>query len=593
MKKTLLLLVFCCICLYSQSLPDFYNLSFQNRQTFGWVVRDIFFRIDTDSAQLVNGKYPMCLRQSQFMEDPLPLSVELSRSMLLPETSGSRACIVSINSKCKNIAKAQVKVCTFDSAGVQVFRDSFDINSPNTWREVHKHLSVKGAKFLYLSIHASGSGPLPEAEQKMWIDRVGVRVDGFDMAGFNLDMLPPPQPIACAAVAPLLLKDEEAFASVDAFNTQKIIAVGESVHGAREFNRMALGIIKNQIIRNCCRLVALEIPSALGLKWNLYVQQEVSFDSSEIKNDLKGLRYSPGDMLNFLAWLKRYNANAPRKVRLFGMDANMLDGGTFEDCYSDYFYEHLSKDSSLFASLYVDNFYRKKADIIATIRQHPLIESYLGKKEVALLLKSLESPTVSVGLQNFVRFIIAGRDSIMFDNLSYAIAAELDIGETAVVYTHLLHAAKRNVADCVVPLGQHLCSAYGKDYFSVGLFAYEENEPCRESVDIPSPYSIEQRCKDMDVACFYALSSSISPNFVRVRKKKQALTAYNSLQINDFEFVPFRHSVDAFIYMDSVNMVDLKEKENTNNVNHKLHMLSKIRLEQDIVKALEGLKRSE
>jgi hypothetical protein len=590
MRKLLIILAFCNVHLFLQGQPDFYNLSLRDSHASGWVSSGVFSQVGVDSAQRIKGKYAICLRQVSVMEQFLPLSGELSRSLYFPETSGNGECSVSIRSRCANIGKAQMKISAFDSSGWNIFCDSFEINNANMWRESHLNFSVKGAKFLSLRIQAEGSGQPAGGEQKMWIDSVGVTVDGFDMSSFDLNMLPPPTPVTRDAVVPLSLKNEETFMNVEALRAKRIVAVGESVHGAREFAAAAFSIIKNQVVHNHCRLVALEIPFALGLKWNLYVQQAATFDSSEIKNDLKQLLCFPEDMLNFLTWLKRYNENAPRKVRLFGMDANMLDGGAYDGCYSDYFYEHLPKDSSLFASLYIDNVYHKKVEVLSTIRQNrSLIESYLGKKEVALLCKSLESPTIGIGLQNAARFMLTGRDSIMFGNLSYAIDTELEDCETAIVYAHLLHVGKRNVENnCLVSLGQYLCSAYGENYFPIGLFTYQGNELDKERLEPAQPYSLEMQCKSVGIPCFYSLSSNISPPFIRIRR----FPSEDNRAKNSFEFVPFRYSVDAFIYVNSVSMISVGKKE-VSSAEYKPDMLRKVKRELNNVKMLENIRRNE
>ncbi|GHU63152.1 hypothetical protein FACS1894160_3170 [Bacteroidia bacterium] len=449
-----------------------------------------------------------------------------------------------------------MKLSVFDAKGDIIYCDSLDINNNNQWVKSHLQFVADKAKFFYIGIYVESLRRHEEPPvQSIWIDKVSVNIDGFDMENFDLDLLPSLPPHDSTNLIPLLFEQKNTFSQIKELKSHRIVALGESMHNTYEFNKTAIRIIENQIINNNCRLVALEIPIDMGLKWNMFVQQKVSFDISEIECDLLSLSLPKEEWMSFLIWLKEYNEKSSRKVRLFGMDAVV----SVADCLPVYFNEYITMDSLLFAPLFIDAFSAETSKLMRKIRRNEnKIASYIGEKELSFLIRGLENTNNGIFGTDNQRFIILNRDAIMFNNLKSVIETDLKDDETVTIYAHLFHAGKKNVNinQLISPLGKQLYNLYGENYFCIGLFTY------KDEIGTSPFYSIEDYCEQTGFSYFYTLSNTIPP-CIRGRIRGQDFEG--SRKNFNFDFMPLQQMIDALIFVDKVNTVDIDTKRKDRN----------------------------
>lgn len=102
-----------------------------------------------------------------------------------------------------------------------------------------------------------------------------------------------------------------------------IIALGEATHGTKEFNLYRSEIIRDQIVHNNVKTVAMETDYCYSLVLNDYLMSDKkdSLYKFMYKTGLYGI-YMTQEVYNMLKWIKGYNLTQDRKnrVRVLGID---------------------------------------------------------------------------------------------------------------------------------------------------------------------------------------------------------------------------------------------------------------------------------
>ncbi len=264
------------------------------------------------------------------------------------------------------------------------------------------------------------------------------------------------------------------------FSAKKVIGIGESTHGTREFDALKLDILKTAVEKLRCRTVALEAG------YSRCVLIDRSIDNSEVPIDslvrLAGFtNLQTEEFKNILSWIRTYNKKNPqRRVSIAGIDFQMnnLSLPVMEQYYS--------RIDSLLTRRLKDCIQKiNTAAILSSASPLPeLAEQY---QEIIRQLHAKRSPAMTARTEDIVMeqlhkaiyqyAIVYGspvmksasekRDSCMAENV-LGIVDTIPAGETILLFAHNGHIAKKSSS-----MGGILKKKLGSTYSSVGLDFYE------------------------------------------------------------------------------------------------------------------------
>lgn len=454
-----------------RSVYDYYNFRFSPlrvNEDFRWerkYVKDTITGVYELNSEVVKGKKILRLCECKSSDGRRqPLLITFSQKIALHRNYD--VVEIAVTTKGTHLKEGWLKV---SSQGIreEILRvDSVNINSKK-WREHRLKISLKDVHYIQLSFVIVGENPDLHSGAEMLLDHLMVSVDGQNISKVNrLDEMCLPPLDTTFLINFFSLKDS-AYARIPELKRKpRIVGVGESMHGCLDMEIANYEIVKMLVERNDCKLIMLELPSMLILKWDLYIQgYPVSFD--EIQETCTGSFVSVESLKDLLDYLRAYNLRAERKVHIAGIDRNV--GKEFLMIH-DYFYEQYkqNQDTLLRKLIFARNDYDKLfrllffSDAIAKIGYFEVkwLEQLLW-----LYLQENHIPGVREhGIKNW-------RDYVMSRHAYYAVkAADLRDEETAVVLAHWMHINKMDGVTMNYPsLGYYLAETYGEDYCAIGL----------------------------------------------------------------------------------------------------------------------------
>jgi hypothetical protein len=534
---------------------DYYNLNFQKKFIDGWINEIDMGSLYYDSTAIIDGNTPVCIDNENIKKwgktiRRWALYYSLGRKVSLPELKNAEGIEISVHYKSQNLEKTWLMVCMADKDGKILDGYLEDMPDTEKWSTVKIAVSGNHAKHLFVHVltksddllkHVGGKNINLNFDslwmhfpvQKLWINKIKIKADGFDMTGFLPEMMPDPV-IKENSLIPLNLNNENTFAQIEELKNKKIVGIGESLHTTNEFPEIAYSLIKYRILHDHCKLVLLELPFSLGLKLNLFINRETSFGIKEIESILKPGSLSSDATIDFLLWSKNYNQTAERKVNLVAID---IEHSEHNRELLSFLNEYIQADSLLFTPVYQDVINRKYAEAWDKfLNNRERFEKILGKGETGLLMHGLKhpSPRLKMGVEK--KFFLTERDSLMYDNVQIALNNLLQNDETAVIYAHLAHTTKSEVwmPRFVSPVGKYLSDTYLDRYLSIGLIT--SSAP---------PHSLEKACKKTKIPLFYTSTGAL-PSTVLLRH-----SGLNVLQ-SKFDYYPVK-GIDAFIFVSRVH----------------------------------------
>jgi hypothetical protein len=353
--------ILCCVVVLAACSKDsnYYNFNFQRKFIDGWFEERNRGRLYYDSTLTVNGNTPICIdnenliilsvnsdnftTENKFLRRGF-LDYSFGRRIALPDMKDSKEIRVSVHYKSQNLENTYLNVYTKDLNNKLVHKYAEEMPNTDKWRETKIRVPNSQVQYLYISISTETKKligesydrflkkPVPVEDswiyipvQKLWINKIQIKVDELDMADFMPEMIPKPE-IKQMIPVPLDLHNENSFSQMKELKNKKIIGIGESAHYTKEFPKIAFSLIKHNILHNNCKLVVLEYPFFYGLKLNLFVREETSFDINSL--DDRNKHWISSEEINFLLWLKDYNKTAKRKVSIVGMDFDELESNS-------------------------------------------------------------------------------------------------------------------------------------------------------------------------------------------------------------------------------------------------------------------------
>ena len=353
--------------------------------------------------------------------------------------------------------------------GVRIARrDTITLPASPNWAEATSQLHLKHTDLLGVSFEATGK---KDTVGTIQLADFGLYADGKKLS----DDVPD------AAVAPLFQRSDLLnwtfgnYENLPCMNSP-ILAVGETVHGTKTMNAVAMDIMKERILKHQCRLVLLELPMDAAFYINRYVRNDPRFKYSYISNYIDNSLLSEPTKA-FIEWLKQYNATHDNSVSLLGFDTNLEWVQSQINLFNFFYTLNDGKKSPEMkkiceAVLYdMDPF--SKRDVAALIDSSDVVKNCLQKDELMLVRKGVRL------MQWFAkhRMRFGQRDTLMAQFVQFAIDSVFPKETVVTMYAHTGHL---NYSQTIEPAhlnyysaGHYLKEKYGENYRCIDIVTYQ------------------------------------------------------------------------------------------------------------------------
>jgi len=407
--------------------------------------------------------------------------------------------VFNIDSKSLNIENAWLKVICYDSRENLIKKDSVSLIEINGWHTYELAVSADSICNLYVEISAkSKKGFL--SRKSFHVDNLQVLCNSHRPFSFSNDNTI----LDMNQISIIDSINYESLNSIVDLKKNKIISIGESIHGSLECEKIANEIIKYQIIHNKCRLVLREMPFNIGIALNNYITGKSSINVEKLVAPFK---INIPEFILFIEWLKEYNSKAKEKVIFLGIDENyiLLEKNFLIELLrnSNPGNNEVTKTIKLF----------EKKDYLKTIDR---ITNYHSLQSLDKMTQNI----VKLGLEVFIYLngrtssLDEWRDHLMFRISDYAIIEMLDDSSTAVIYSHLAHSNKLNNYTKrleVTNFGSLMLNKFKDEYFTIALLVgngtisngINLKRKSNFKLEIPKDESLEKLCDDNSDSNFY------------------------------------------------------------------------------------------
>jgi erythromycin esterase len=307
-----------------------------------------------------------------------------------------------------------------------------------------------------------------------------------------------------------------------------IIALGESTHGTKEFNLYRSDIIKDQILHNNVKTIAMETDYCYSLVLNDYLisdKKDTLYKYLD-KTGLSGI-YKTQEVYNMLKWIKEYNSSKETKDRVRVLGIDMQDPYIITKSILDGFTKLKNIDSNTYKQLKtynkqsISDGYKMSKTQKETFKNLVNTLTNLVKKEVKDTLNMLQLVRLfdqtldlrgSAGMfTSYYRNLDVIRDRSMSENVLWLFNNSPSNGKL-VLWAHNGHIAHTKL-EGVNTMGYYLKNKLKDKYYAIGA-AFDEGsvrifdfENTRKYIPFFYPSS------DREDAIEYVLKNCIEENF--------------------------------------------------------------------------------
>ena len=346
----------------------------------------------------------------------------------------------------------------------------------------------------------------------------------------------------------------------------KILGIGESLHGSKEFEKQSISIIKKSI-KNNYNILALEASPVFAYKVNQYVHGQL-VDINSVMEEMKHNGYNTSSFIALLNFIKSYNTTNNNKVSITGFDAIINENYVelFKKVVS-FFPESKELQKCLNFLKSQGSQIEKRISLKKTEVEEINKLLNLGISKLThstqvwqkyiyhYLLESLNNSRSLISFRNYLR----KRDSIMANNVFF-LANHLPLDSKILLTGHLGHIAKNKhkrekKGPFTSSMGYYLSQKFKEKYVVIGLYAGKglfwakqykgyNLKPTKGEypVSIPIGKSIEQLCTLLGKSTFYISNINKIPLLDSIIYERLQGVFYEPMQ---FEPVDLRNELDV------------------------------------------------
>jgi erythromycin esterase-like protein len=544
----------------TNSFTNKYDLGFdlRNKKIISWKPElSNFLEVRQDSSQTINEKNPLYLSQVMFNKFAFRLKGSILQTILLPMIK-SDSITVSLNCKSKNLSTAWMIITGIDAKENVLITDTLFVNGSNDWNKFSRKVSIKGVEFLNLAIQVEGIKT--NSDQRLYLDKIEIKINGKGLDEFPLPVVPVIPDLKKSDIISLSLSDNNSFNKIAELKIKKIVAIGETIHGSESITETAFNMIKHQVEFNNCKLILLELPLDLTLRWNRFVQGDIKFKIEDLSQDMRLYLFSPRAMIDFLTWLKQYNEKEKDKVSILGMDINISSIGLSLNLFDFIYRIDENKHSNLLNSL-CSNLLSDKTfpQAYLYLEKNNEIADLLGKNEYEILLYCLKE-SIDAGNATIQRF--SNRDIQMYSNTIFLLNQFCPNNENAVIYAHIGH-TNLLANDLSLPFnksfGYFMKNKFGDQYYSIAVLTgggtiinnVNDSLAVKKKLKFPLENSLENLFERTNEQLVFTPVSTIPNSLTFIHE------IGNQIQDNQFSLITPGNRVDALLFIRNSKAFDL------------------------------------
>jgi erythromycin esterase-like protein len=571
MKKGIILLLFIVLVYNCYSLKkEKENSSILSPQK-GWIIYPAsgLLEIKMDSALHVGGDSVLCILEDNSSRiTNIPLIFNINNSFYIPERLYKKKIKISINNRCKGLKNAILRMSLFNEE--ECLTDSI-IMSVNTLEWESKNISftpLQNIQSFNIEIEGIGDTVRTTKERGLWLDCINVTIDGIEITSkiesrrdtkeANIDN---------QYVIPIQKTVADPYKILTPILNNKVLSLGETLHGSATLAKCALAITEDQIRYNNCRLVIQELPIDEALYLNLYIQgklPENAIDELEDRTRLLSGTTAIEEIIDFLKWLREYNETIVDKVKLSGFDIinPIILKGTYP--LREYVVAHINhKTQNLLVPLFhlMSDGHASKETLEYVYSHSTSLAVFFGEEDFKLFKFCLEKQLMVEDM--FYSSEIAKkrydtnlrRDYYMWLNVKEILKAYDNDTNKIVLMGHNAHLNKSRNNDQTASnrsLGYYLSQHFGENYQAIALtvgkgeriamskgLIYEEVLP--SAID----NSIEKIVEKINISSFFYPSNKLDNNVLFIRDMPMSSYKKNFIQSKILN-----KRIDGFIYID-------------------------------------------
>ncbi len=489
---------------------------------------DVYMTID--SSQVIEERHPFCLQETRnYMQGIKPIIFCQHHSFAIPKSS--KEIVVSLNSMSENVGKAMLYAKTYDKSMTKIVEDSSDIRS-DSWSRKEFRIPAKGASFVGVMLKVEGDTANLHVDniQRMWFDTLRVTLDGKSVCATIPSGYKVRKKIDKESIIPV---DMDEFSGLEKrLEDKKIIGLGESVHGSREFSKLSFNFILKSVFRGECKLILLEMPLYFSVRWELFVQGFL--DGKEIDDIKKEIALSSAfqnedEFAEFLQTLREYNQHNENKVHILGMDTYLLGFPVaMKDSARDLiaaFINGRNKREMIPILNFMDE-ERSPTKLLGALVEHESLlraemgDHYFELGKLILSQYNILASSFHVGRQSLFLYdyMWLRRDYNMWLNTQMLVHNFAKEGSLTIIKAHNAHLNKSEMGYWLYDepsLGYHIDQEYGDKYASIALIAASGKriagvdksfQIIEKELQYPLSGSIEKLCFDagLNIFCYPA-----------------------------------------------------------------------------------------
>lgn len=565
------LLLSSCIRQIERGSNDYYNLGFSRDplSDFAWSLEMKYDTLSYSAGWAQDRELEKCffiLEEKRGKEGRhIPLEAVLSQQIPLLGTYSQA--VVDVRIKGVNLQEGWFKVYSMGINENCLGRDSVKIEA-GSWKNYSLHIPLENVQYLYIVFDVKGKEHKSPIKAGVGIDSVRIFLDNHLIEIENrIEKRNIPE-LDDQKLIPLSFAEDSVIGHIDCLTDPQthIIGLGETMHGNKVFGSAIAQIIRWLVENQECKLVMVEMPGMLVLKWDLFIQG-YPVNLAEIIDELAGSLTDRESIAKLLIFLKEYNGKVKKKVHLTGIDRSAT-----LDCVPlmhDYFYHKYQSEKNPQVYKILDTQFNP--DTLLPLLMKPELVYHLGDFEYNwfkhlywLTLMEKYIPGVQEhGVRNY-------RDYIMWRYAYYALESiKLDTNECAVVTGHWLHLNKWKMVNSVnYSLGYYLAEYYGKGYISIALlggqgtfenYSYKNKQFFSDTLQAPEKGSLEKSAMESGLSYFFyptqeLVKVPIHIRYVPVGTQNKGFVALN---------IPKR--MDGFIFVKDCESIVLPERQKNYN----------------------------
>jgi erythromycin esterase-like protein len=358
----------------------------------------------------------------------------------------------------------------------------------------------------------------------------------------------------------------------------RLIGIGETVYGCRDFNEQSSSIIKSRIMNGQVRFFGFDVSFLDGYRINEYIHGKTD-DIEKTLSDAGDVFNNPANA-DLFRFMRQYNEQHDYPLTVMGFDIhtylpkleNFL--AQFEELFSDV--PKIGRCMEKLRDVYKLNGLRNPSqnqiDTLLEILEEPDKENNkrsLYERYYPVILSTYIGRLNNNGLEN-IKFL-RRRDSLMAKDIA-AFFELLPENSKMIITGHLGHLSKKqqneeDYARLTPVAGHYLSEKYKEQYFVLGLHVgtgsffshyYDGYDPTAVHKNYPltTPLgkSLEQLCMEMNVSSFYLSRLETIPLLDKIQYARFCANRYDPLQ---FKPKNIRQEVDAVWFIRESQAWDL------------------------------------